>query len=280
MHEVVRAKIAWFSDEGHALRGVVHVGANVGQEIPWYLHRNHRPIIAFEPHPDAFADLDSVYGDGHGVICVNAALGDTDGELTLLVPQDGDSQRVSKYQPIPYHGEGHEWTHTPNTGGELHVPLRRFDSWAAETCIDLSPFDVLVVDVQGMELEVLRGMGSRLDGFRYLNIECSASPVYDGEVAAQEVIDWLAAQGFERQTPVEVHDDILFLRVREPAAGAPAQAPSAERQRAESAEAALERKGYDPDPPALNEWAKGNGWKGRGPIPKAVREAYAKAFPA
>jgi len=254
MHPVVRAKIAWFSDEGHALRGVVHVGANDGAEIAWYLHRNHRPILAFEPHPEPFAALQREYGDAHGVICVNAALGAEDGELVLQVPEDGETEHASKYVPIPTDGDGHEWTRVPH-GSSIAAPLRRFDSWAAETCIDLSPFDVLVIDVQGMELEVLRGMGRCLDGFRHLCIECSERPMYDGEPPAREVIDWLAAQGFDRQTPIEPHDDVLFLRTRDPAAAGA-------------------------DAPALNEWARQNGWKGKGPIPRAVREAYAEAFPS
>lgn len=281
MHAIVRAKVAWFSDEGHALRGVVHVGANTGQEIPWYLHRNHRPIIAVEPHPEAFEELERVYGAGHGVICVNAALGAEDGELTLLIPQDGDSQRVSKYQPIPYHGDGHEWTHTPNTGGEIHVSLRRFDSWARETCIDLSPFDVLVIDVQGMELEVLRGMGRCLDDFRYLVVECSERPVYEGEAPAQEVIDWLRTQGFEPQSPIEEHDDILFLRIRE-ADTLPAEPLTQSTSRPAPDGALADAANGQAAPPPLREWARTNGWphvKDKGPVPAAAKQAYAEAFP-
>lgn len=284
MHALHRAKVAWFTDEGHDLRGVVHIGANTGQEIPWYLHAGHRPILAFEPHPDAFADLQRDYGDVHGVICVNAALGEEDGELTLLMPEDGDTQRGSKFHPVPWHGEGHEWTRTPSTG-HLNVPLRRFDSWVAETGIDLTPFDVLVVDVQGMELEVLRGMGRTLDGFRFLNVECSERAMYDGEASAREVIDWLAAQGFEQQTPTETHDDILFMRMREPAMeGAPQ--PHWPGSDGEPPPDSMRRK-PGPEPsgvPPLREWALANGWPelkdGRRKAPEAARRAYAEAFPA
>lgn len=302
MHPIVRAKIAWFSDEGHALRGVVHIGANDGEEISWYLHRNHRPVLAFEPHPEPFAELQRMYGAPHGVICVNVALGDADGDLVLQVPEDGDTKHSSKYPPVPTDGEPHAWTLVPNAT-TLAVPLRRFDSWAQETCIDLSPFDVLVVDVQGMELEVLRGMGRCLDGFRYLNIECSERAMYEGEASAQEVIDWLRAQGFEQQTPIETHDDILFLRVREPepyvhtlpsgmgaeyaiedhwepaSQAVEAPAPIADDLGYAHAAAAEDA---DVSPPPLREWARANGWPGVknfGRVPKAAQDAYAAAFP-
>jgi FkbM family methyltransferase len=214
MHEVRRAQVAHFVDEGHEVHGVVHVGAHDGAECAWYVTNGHVPVIAFEPQPEPFADLQALYGGPHGVICVPVALGAEDGEMTLHVPEDGNTERSSRYTPIPTDGEAHAWTLIPPRASTT-VPLRRFDSWVRETGIDLAPFDVLVVDAQGMELEVLRGMGDHLAGFTYLVVECSERPVYDGEAPAQEVVDWLAEQGFEPQTPVCVHDDIMFLRVRE-----------------------------------------------------------------
>jgi len=285
MHSLVRAKIAWFTDEGHEMRGVVHIGANDGEEVAWYLQRDHRPVLAFEPHPEPFGELQAMYGDPHGVICVNMALGDRDGELTLQIPEDGDTKHASKYPPVPTDGDNHAWTLVPNAAA-ITVPLRRFDSWAAETCIDLAPFDVLVIDVQGMELEVLRGMGRTLDGFRFLNIECSEQAMYDGEASAQEVIDWLRVQGFEPQTPIETHDDILFLRVREPEAADARVESVADLGRASESVDRDSARGSKPvaDPrPPLREWARENGWPemkdGRRRVPDEAKQAYAEAFP-
>lgn len=209
MHELVRADVEYFTEHGFKIRGIVHVGANTGQELPWYLDKLYLPILAFEPHPVAFAELHRVYGKV--AICSPFALGSAAGTLTLLIPEDGDMERGSKYHPIET--PGHDWT-TVKMASEIRVPIIRFDSWVRnhDNLLNISAYDTLVIDVQGMELEVLKGFGKYLGGFHFLVVECSASPVYDGEASAQEVINYLTSRGFMQLTPTEEHDDIIFKR--------------------------------------------------------------------
>ena len=199
-----------FTNAGLPVRGVVHVGANVGQEMGWYLANRLLPILCFEPVPLAYDDLVATWGGySDDVEFVNCALGEEDGTLTLQVPVDLDTQRVSRYNPL--HLAGHEWTDIP-MGKSIEVPVYRFDSWVRKQDLYLPPYNALSIDTQGMEMEVLRGFGDLLDGFDYLCVEMSAKPVYDGEVPAGEVIAWLEERGFKRETPIEEHDDVLFRR--------------------------------------------------------------------
>jgi hypothetical protein len=116
-----------------------------------------------------------------------------------------------KYYPIET--EGHDWTKVP-IASEIQVPIIRFDRWVYhhDHVINISAYDTAVTDAQGMELEVLQGLGNLLRGFNFLVVECSATPVYDGEVSAEEVINFLERNGFLRLTDVKEHDDILFRR--------------------------------------------------------------------
>ena len=196
--------------EEYGLRGVIHVGINTGQEIPWYLNAGYAPLMVFEPHPDAFNKLVADYGDSVS-FCVNVALGAKTGELDLLVPADGNTERCSKYQPIAT--PGHDWTEVPNTSMVI-VPQWRYDEWVVTAGIDTSFYNVFVLDVQGMELEVLQGMGDELCKFEVLEIECSERPVYKGEAPAQRVIQYLHANGFDQASDVAEHDDVLFVRRR------------------------------------------------------------------
>ena len=207
MHESVEAKIEWFTIHGYRIRGVIHIGANDGKELAWYVTRGYRPILAFEPHPIAFEELRKHYWN-HALLW-NVALGANNGQLALNVPEDGNTERASKYYPIIR--PGHDWTQVPMTG-LINVRMERFDDWVYRGGIDLSPFNAVVIDVQGMELEVLKGFGNFINQFELLSVECSREPVYDGEADANQVIDWLADRCFDRLTPVEEHDDILFCR--------------------------------------------------------------------
>lgn len=209
MHELIEADVEYFAQHGFKIKGVVHVGASEGQEIPWYLDHMYMPIIAFEANPFVFSKLHQIYGKV--ATCSPFALGASNGELKLLLPEGNDYEKSSKYYPIET--EGHDWTKVPMTG-DIMVPLVRFDTWARqhEDVINMTAYDTLVIDVQGMELEVIKGFGRYLGGFHFLVVECSAHPVYDGEASAEEVINYLASKGFVQLTEIKEHDDILFKR--------------------------------------------------------------------
>lgn len=209
MHELQRADVEYFTDRGFKIKGIVHVGANTGQELPWYIDHFYLPIIAFEPHPTAFRELHRIYNNF--AICSPFALGNKSGSVILHIPEDGDTEKSSKYLPIET--PGHDWTSIPITT-EVSVPLIRFDSWVRNhlNIVNIEAYDTLVIDAQGMELEVLQGFGKYINGFHFLVVECSAKPVYDGEASAEEVINYLASKGFMQLTPIEEHDDIIFKR--------------------------------------------------------------------
>jgi FkbM family methyltransferase len=210
MHELTRAHVELFPEKGYTIKGIVHVGANIGQEIPWYLDKLYLPIIVFEPHPIAFMELHRIYNKV--AMCNPFALGSKSDNLILHIPADGNHERSSKYLPVET--QGHDWTKVPMSE-EITVPVVRFDTWYRnhDHLVNISAYNALVVDVQGMELEVLKGFGNFLQGFEYLVVECSAVPVYDGEASAQEVIDYLKNKGFTPLTPIEEHDDIYFRKI-------------------------------------------------------------------
>lgn len=207
MHESKPAKVEWFFENHFRFRGIIHIGANTGQELSWYIEHLYRPILAFEPHPAAFEKLNRVYS--RFATCYRVALGEVNGPLKLYLPQDGNHERSSKYFPIET--PGHDWTRVPMEDS-ITVPLYRFDTFVDQSNIDISPYDVAVIDVQGMELEVLKGFGLLLNQFPYLIVECSLSPVYDGEAPAKEIVDFLEERGYKQQTPIQEHDDIVFKR--------------------------------------------------------------------
>ena len=80
---------------------------------------------------------------------------------------------------------------------------------------------VIKIDVQGFELEALRGCEHWLDRFLAVYVECSFMPLYEGQALAHEVIDWLHPHGFLLaqvgqplfiRRGMAVQADFLFLR--------------------------------------------------------------------
>ena len=199
LHGERHVKVSHFTRQGLSVRGVVHVGANYGYEVEHYLAMGAGRVLCFEPLQSACVEFHKRYGGDSRVDLYNCGLGaNTQGVAELLVAR-GDGQGSSFLAEL---NEQERPVRTQLAG------IRRLD----EMKIDLAPYNTLVVDVQGMELEALVGMGSMLDAFELLNIECSREPIYAGGATAQEVIDYLSTRGFVQDSPIEDHNDIMFIR--------------------------------------------------------------------
>jgi len=188
------------------MKGVVHVGAHKGEEIDDYLRDGRSPIVCFEPLP-----FEHPY-------TVNVALGDQSGRMTLRVPRhlhdsdQLDTQSASGLRLIPERARAIGWTPTVDPV-EHEVRVVRFDSWAENHGFTRGSCDLLVIDVQGMELQVLRGFGDHLKDFQEIIVECSEPALYEGGASASEVVRFLREQGFTQMSPVVAHGDIRFTRV-------------------------------------------------------------------
>ncbi len=89
---------------------------------------------------------------------------------------------------------------------------------------ELSSPALLKIDVQGFELEVLKGCCSMLDCFVWAYVECSFIELYVGQARADEVIAWLRERGFVLtgvynmaydESGRAIHPDFLFNHGRE-----------------------------------------------------------------
>ena len=72
------------------------------------------------------------------------------------------------------------------------------DDFIRDYKVDLSEFNFLNVDVQGVELNVLKSFGPLLWKFDYLYLEVNLEEVYKGCASLSEIDYYLAAFDFER----------------------------------------------------------------------------------
>lgn len=201
-----RVKISHFTRKGYDITGVMHVGTNYGYEFEQYRKMGIEYFIGFEPLPSAIEAFQKNYptlATGKEFF-FPVALGDTDSIKALYV-RAGDGQSSSFYE---------EFEPEQELVGMTPLKIRRFDEFAQSIAptLPMDRMNCLVLDVEGMELEVLGGMGFYLEAFDFLNIECSEKPFYKGAPAAGEIIDWLAKAGFEQDSPIEPHNDIFFIK--------------------------------------------------------------------
>jgi FkbM family methyltransferase len=196
-------------------RTVVDIGANRGQfALVARQCQPHARIISFEPLPAAAAKFRAVFaGDGR-VTLHEVAIGPAPGNATIHVSRRDDSSSllpITSTQVALFPGTGEVATATVRV-----APLREFIPAA-----DIQAPALIKLDVQGYELEALRGCEDLLDRFAYVYSECSFVELYAGQPLADEVTSWMRERGFklhgEHNT---VHDrggraiqaDFLFAR--------------------------------------------------------------------
>jgi FkbM family methyltransferase len=202
------AKVTHFTQQGYQIKGIMHAGMNDGEEVYSYKDLGIQNILGFEPLPFAAQKA----RDDHGVRVEEIALGNKNGTETLIVTK-GDGKGSSIYEPILESEEVKKhWTDNGIIVDRIKVKVRRFVDWYEESDINIQDYDCLVLDTQGNEMEVLLGMEQYLHAFRFLSIELSSTPVYEGETAAAEVCGWLKEYGFTQDTEIQSHNDVFFIR--------------------------------------------------------------------
>ncbi len=77
--------------------------------------------------------------------------------------------------------------------GTTEITLISLDRWASAAGVEA--IDIMKLDVQGAELEVLRGARGPLSGVRLIELEVAFNPIYRGQPLFGEVDSFLREQG-------------------------------------------------------------------------------------
>lgn len=171
------------------LASVVDIGANLGQFS--LAVREYAPlarIISFEPLPDAAATFRKVFAGEPMVTLHEVAIGPEGGNTTIHVAAASDS---SSLLPMALQ--------TSLFPGSREIGTARIRVARLAECLkgeEIRQPALLKLDVQGYELQALRGCEDLLDRFARIYAECSFVELYRGQALADEVVAWLRERNF------------------------------------------------------------------------------------
>lgn len=195
---------------------VLDVGAHVGWfTMCWKQWCPAAKIHAFEPYGPSFGDLQRNTAPLTDVRAIQAGVAARSGELELNVL---GASRVSNSFLQPARDA---WSDIRYEIGEVtseRVPVVSLDDYAAQNGIDA--VRLMKIDVQGLELDVLRGAGHLLQRTDWIYVESAIRPLYEGAARFDQVFAWLIEQGFHlaamqawhRGNDVLIETDMLFRR--------------------------------------------------------------------
>ena len=196
---------------------MLHIGGHHAEEAKRYADAGFANRVVFvEAMPKAHIVCARVAAS-YGQECINALLWDTDGsELSFHVTTDhaGNAWSSSVFELT---AANERWAEhqRPRPFGQLHLPTNRLDTLTARHPALRRNFTHIVLDVQGAELQVLRGMGELLRQLPLQSaiIESSGTELYAGQALQAEVVRFMSAAGFRcvKDCACEFHCDAVFI---------------------------------------------------------------------
>jgi FkbM family methyltransferase len=198
---------------GHDL--LLDVGAHKGQFT--LMGRRANPAVrvhAYEPQSAQARIFHSLHGRDPMVTLHQTALGDAAGSSELHISRRTDSSSF-----LPASNLLTELFEDTQHEGSERVSVARLDDFP-EHWGDARKA-LLKIDVQGFELNVLRGAEEALRHCGHVYAECSHVVLYEGQALFEEIEAFLAARGFRQQVRRNedlndgaiIQADYLFSRV-------------------------------------------------------------------
>jgi len=171
--------------------GVIHVGANTGQERETYKQLGLQ-VIWIEPIPEVFDTLRKNLAAYPGQVAFQYLVTDRDdAEYTFhIASNDGASSSILDFK---LHKD--IW---PEVAYERSITLRSntLTSVIQKERINVTDYKALVLDTQGSELLVLKGADAILHGFRFVKLEVPDFESYKGCCQLREVGQFFKQRGF------------------------------------------------------------------------------------
>lgn len=171
---------------------VLDVGANTGQYAQQELRNSgyKGKIISFEPLSAAYKSLSEAVLADPLWECKNLALSDSEGETVINIA--GNSVSSSLLPMLVQHTKT-----LPDSGytGTEQIKTVRLDTLRYEV-IQQTDCVYLKLDVQGYEMQVLKGAKATLEQVQVVEMELSLVPLYADQVLFRQMLDYMEALNF------------------------------------------------------------------------------------
>jgi FkbM family methyltransferase len=171
--------------------GVIHIGANVGQEREQYASLGLN-VIWIEPIPAVFEELQTniaAYPNQSAYRCLLADRSGNEYDFHIA----NNSGESSSILDLAEHKDIFPDIHFTH---DIRITSTTLTDLIASEKIDLSKYGALVIDTQGSELLVLKGAIPVLSHFQFIKTEAANFEAYAGCCQLSDLTDFLGQHGF------------------------------------------------------------------------------------
>lgn len=186
--------------------GVLHVGAHEAEELNEYRKHGWGKVIWVEAQPNLADKLKSSLNRDENIVIEAAVWNKSGVKFDLKITSNSQSTSLLNFGSLK--------TKYPEISlvNTVEVISVRLD----EILIEENKFNFVNLDIQGVELEALQGMGVFLDKVEWIYSEVNKEHVYENCATVDDMDTFLLDHGFKRIATRWVHGkgwgDALYVR--------------------------------------------------------------------
>jgi FkbM family methyltransferase len=198
-----------------SINTIIDVGANQGQFAEKILKVFPKGMLyCFEPLPDVFNQLRINFGDKKNVHLYNFGLGEKDEEVMIFNNEYSPSSSLLEMLDLHKKNFNFAVKTSPKT-----ISIKRLDEFEAE----LTQKPILIkIDVQGYEMQVLRGGEKVIEEAEIIIIETTFQQLYKDQPLFNDIYEYFTKRGFyyagnieQLLSPIDKHilqADAIFIK--------------------------------------------------------------------
>jgi len=173
--------------------GVIHVGGSIGQEHHLY-DKHGLSVVWIEALESAYQELTRVIEELPNQVAFRRLITDHDNVDYPFHVSNNEGISSSIYKPT-----GHKEIWPQVTFDEtIQLKSTTLATFFEAEGIDLTNFQALVLDTQGSELLVLKGLGGLITRFKYIKTEAADFEAYEGSCLMDDIDCYLNEYGFRK----------------------------------------------------------------------------------
>ena len=184
--------------------GIIQIGTNTGQEDELFNSMSsNKQFVYIEPIVSCFSVLENNFGNNENYKLFNCCCGDYDGKTTMYLSSN-NFESSSILKPLAHTEEFQSILFNDTED----FPIRKLDSLPVE----FEKYNLLWIDVQGYEIEVLKGAVECLKHIKHIYVECSNDDfeMYENCSKSSAVTEFLINQGFELKGSADNYKNLIF----------------------------------------------------------------------
>lgn len=178
-----------FQAVGREPKHIFDCGANVGFVTKMFTKCFPSALVhAFEPNPLVFNQLNEYHKNNTRVIANNKGVGRVSGELVFNINKNSGTS--SFLSPNDYNIKNHAKADIQKKTVEVVC----LNDYMQKHNIEV--LDILKLDIEGFELEALKGIPDLPNKVNVVYTEVNLIPTYDDQPLIEDIITYLRGQGF------------------------------------------------------------------------------------